>query len=194
MTAARKHVRKRHVFHLPAVGDCGPGADHATGVSRRRGFFMETFQASAFRAAGIATDFAQDNHSLSTAGVVRGLHYQAAPHAQGKTGARRARTHLGRRRGPAPRFRPVMAGMRVELPTKITPCSGCRRGSRTASPRSARPPICFTNAPREYNPASERGVRWNDPALGLIWPVTAPLVSPRDAALPLLKNIGAPPT
>ena len=43
----------------------------------------------------------------------------------------------------------------------------------------------------EYDPASERGLRWNDPELGLDWPVSAPLVSPRDAALPLLKDLGA---
>jgi dTDP-4-dehydrorhamnose 3,5-epimerase len=49
-----------------------------------RGFFLESYKASAFAEAGIADRFVQDNHSLSTNGVLRGLHYQLPPHAQGK--------------------------------------------------------------------------------------------------------------
>ena len=156
-----------------------------------RGFLMETFQVSTFRAAGIATDFVQDNHSLSTGGVVRGLHYQAAPHAQGKL----VRVALGRiwdaavdlRRG-SPTFG---QGCGVELSDEnhamlwLPP--GFAHGFATLSPTAHLLYKCTA----EYDPASERGVRWNDPTLGLIWPVTAPLVSPRDAALPLLKDIGA---
>lgn len=156
-----------------------------------RGYFMETFQASAFRAAGIATEFAQDNHSLSTAGVVRGLHYQAAPHTQGKL----VRVAFGRiwdaavdlRRG-SPTFG---KGCGVELSEEnhamlwVPP--GFAHGFATLSPTAHLLYKCTA----EYDPASERGLRWNDPELGLDWPVSAPLVSPRDAALPLLKDLGA---
>ena len=49
-----------------------------------RGFFMETYKQSEFEAAGISENFVQDNHSLSSRGVLRGLHFQSHPHAQGK--------------------------------------------------------------------------------------------------------------
>ncbi len=161
-------------------------------LSDARGFFMETFRASDFRAAGIAAEFVQDNHSLSSQGVVRGLHFQAPPHAQGKL----VRVALGRVWDAAVDLRPGSPtfgrGCGVELSDEnhamlwVPP--GFAHGFATLSQTAHLLYKCTA----EYDPASDRGVRWNDPALGLRWPVAAPLVSPRDAALPLLKDLGAP--
>ncbi len=161
-------------------------------LSDARGFFMETFRASDFRAAGIATEFVQDNHSLSAMGVVRGLHFQAPPHAQGKL----VRVALGRvwdaavdlRRGSPTFGRSCGAELSDENHAMLWIPPGFAHGFATLSPTAHLLYKCTA----EYDPASDRGVRWNDPALGLRWPVDAPLVSPRDAALPLLKDLGAP--
>ena len=150
-----------------------------------RGFFAETYKASDFLAHGIPP-FVQDNLSRSQRGVLRGLHYQKDPAAQGK----------------------LVAAIRGEI---FDVAVDLRRGSPTygkwvgavLSEQNHRlfwvPPgfahgFCVTSesadvlykVTSEYSPAHDRGIRWNDPEIGVNWPTDVPAVSAKDADAPLL--------
>jgi len=151
-----------------------------------RGFFQESYRASAFVAAGIRDAFVQDNLARSTRGVLRGLHYQLPPAAQGKL--------VGVVRG---RVFDVAVDLRVGAPTYG------RWVGRTLDADSGELlwiPAGFAHGyvvlsdvadvgykvTAEYAPELDRGVRWDDPAVGIAWPVTDPVVSSKDAAQPTL--------
>ena len=153
-----------------------------------RGFFLESYKRGEFAKLGIESDFPQDNHSLSYKGVLRGLHYQAKPHAQGKlmrviAGAiwdvavdiRRASPTFGK-----------WIGVELDGEGKnmfwIPP--GFAHGFVTLSESVHLLYKCTT----EYDKASERGIRWDDPDIGVEWPTREVLVSARDAALPAFKD------
>ncbi|MCC6380380.1 MAG: dTDP-4-dehydrorhamnose 3,5-epimerase [Burkholderiales bacterium] len=147
-----------------------------------RGFFFESWNARALAEAGIGAGFVQDNHSRSARGVLRGLHYQVA-HAQGK---------LVR----------VVAGEVFDVAVDLrrsSPTFG-RHVAVTLSAEDKRmlwvPPgfahgFCVTSASADFlykttdywHPEHERTLLWNDPALGIAWPLDgAPVIAPRDAA------------
>ncbi|MCW5612197.1 MAG: dTDP-4-dehydrorhamnose 3,5-epimerase [Rubrivivax sp.] len=168
-----------------------------------RGWFMESWNQARFDAAlkamGLPAPrpFVQDNHSCSRAGVLRGLHYQLPPHAQGK---------LVR----------VVAGAAFDVAVDL------RRGSPTfgrwtgaelsaANRRQLWIPEGFAHGfvaladdthflyktTDVYAKDCERSLRWDDPALGIHWPLptgmSAPLLAPKDAAAPLLAAADLPP-
>ena len=168
-----------------------------------RGWFMESWNQARFDAAlkamGLPAPrpFVQDNHSCSRAGVLRGLHYQLPPHAQGK---------LVR----------VVAGAAFDVAVDL------RRGSPTfgrwtgaelsaANRRQLWIPEGFAHGfvaladdthflyktTDVYAKDCERSLRWDDPALGIRWPLPAgmraPLLAPKDAAAPLLAEADLPP-
>ena len=147
-----------------------------------RGLFMESYNARAFAdATGCVPEFVQDNHSKSQRGVLRGLHYQLPPHAQGKlvrvvTGAvfdvavdlRRSSPTFGQWVGQV-----LSAENRQQL--WIPP--GFAHGFLALTDT-----VDFLyKTTAYYAPASERTIAWNDPAIGIEWPSTAePLVSDKD--------------
>jgi dTDP-4-dehydrorhamnose 3,5-epimerase len=155
-----------------------------------RGFFLESYRTDKFAAGGVRTPFVQDNHSRSSRGTLRGLHMQVA-FAQGK---------LVR----------CIAGEVFDVAVDV------RRGSKTfgrwvgetLSAENFRqlwvPPgflhgFCVTSDSAEiqykctelYHPEDELGVLWSDPDLAIRWPVSAPLLSAKDAALPRLRDVEA---
>jgi len=147
-----------------------------------RGLFMESYNARAFaEAIGYEPEFVQDNHSKSQRGVLRGLHYQLAPHAQGKlvrvvTGAvfdvavdlRRRSSTFGQWVGQV-----LSADNRHQL--WIPP--GFAHGFLTLTDTAD----FLYKTTAYYAPASERAVVWNDPAIGIEWPIAGePLVSEKD--------------
>lgn len=147
-----------------------------------RGLFMESYNARAFaEATGYEPEFVQDNHSKSQRGVLRGLHYQLAPHAQGKlvrvvTGAvfdvavdlRRRSSTFGQWVGQV-----LSADNRHQL--WIPP--GFAHGFLTLTDTAE----FLYKTTAYYAPASERAVFWNDPAIGIEWPIAGePLVSEKD--------------
>jgi dTDP-4-dehydrorhamnose 3,5-epimerase len=156
-----------------------------------RGWFTETYKRSDFAAHGIPHDFHQDNHSYSAeAGVLRGLHLQLEPHAQGKL-VRCVRgvildVAVDVRRG-SPTYG-QWAG--VELSAKrqdelwIPP--GFAHGFVTREPHCE---VAYKTT-REYAPAHERTIRWDDPALAIAWGVGKPILAPRDATAPTLAELG----
>lgn len=156
-----------------------------------RGFFLERWNAVTFQAVGLDVRFVQDNHSRSVRGVVRGLHFQAQPHAQGKL--------VGVTRG---RILDVAVDLRVGSPTfgrwvsamlddvalqQLWVPAGFAHGFAVLS--EVADVIYKTDYP--YAPAADAGVRWDDPTIGVDWRLegASPMVSERDAALPLLADL-----
>jgi dTDP-4-dehydrorhamnose 3,5-epimerase len=153
-----------------------------------RGFFMETYKAPDFAAAGINGSFVQENHSRSSKGVLRGLHYQNPPFAQAK---------LVR----------VVRGEIFDVAVDI------RKGSPTWAkwvgvvlseenryilyvPETFAHGFCVLSEIAEviykttgvYSPESEAGIIWNDADLNIDWPVKQPILSEKDRKLPSLEN------
>ncbi|MSR36513.1 MAG: dTDP-4-dehydrorhamnose 3,5-epimerase [Gemmatimonadetes bacterium] len=157
-----------------------------------RGFFAETFKESVFRAAGIPGPFVQDNHARSARGVLRGLHYQLPPKAQGKL-IRVVRGEVfdvavDLRRG-SPTFG-GWAGVHLsgDEPRMLWVPAGFAHGYVVLSESAD-----FTyKVTAEYDGALERGVRWDDPAIGVAWPGGAPILSDRDVLLPPLAEAENP--
>jgi len=152
-----------------------------------RGFFLETFQAERYAAAGIPGHFVQDNLSRSAKGTLRGLHFQE-PRAQGKLvlvlhGAVWD-VAVDVRRG-SPRFgRWVGLELSEENRRQLWIPPGFAHGFCVVSDTAD----FFYKCTELYAPETERVVRWDDPALGIRWPIAAPLLSAKDRAAPTLAD------
>jgi dTDP-4-dehydrorhamnose 3,5-epimerase len=146
-----------------------------------RGWFAEVFQAGAFAGLGLPTAFLQVNQSRSQRGVIRGLHFQWGP-PQGKL----MRIIRGRAFMVAADIRPgsptlghvVTVEGSAEEPVLFWAPASFARGFCALEDDTEIEYFC-TNA---YNPAAESGIRFNDPALSIAWPVAEPMLSPKDAA------------
>jgi dTDP-4-dehydrorhamnose 3,5-epimerase len=147
-----------------------------------RGFFLETFNAERFAEAGLPTEFRQDNHSRSVAGVLRGLHYQLR-RPQGKL-VRVVRgavwdVAVDIRRGSPTFGRWVAEELSEENQRMLWVPPGFAHGFYTLSDVADLTYKCTD----VYQPDDDRGVRWSDPTIGITWPSTAPLLSDKDRAL-----------
>lgn len=153
-----------------------------------RGFFLESYRHSEFIAGGIPGHFVQDNHSRSVKGVLRGLHYQKDPAAQGKL----VRCLHGS-------IFDVAVDIRKASPTYGTWVSAELTGDNNhmlyVPPGFAHGFQVLSDAAEvlykctaEYAPAEDRGIIWNDPSIGVHWPLTDPVLSGKDRVLPLLKD------
>jgi len=150
-----------------------------------RGFFMETWNRDTFRDAGLDIDFVQDNHSRSAKHVLRGLHYQAGETAQGKLVWVTSGTVfdvLVDLRQSSPTFG-VWDGyvLNTETHDRLWVPPGCAHGFLVLSDVAD----FHYKVSRPYRPDMDRSLRWNDPELGIDWPIEIgiePLVSPKDAA------------
>lgn len=158
-------------------------------VKDLRGFFMETYKRSLYKANGIDIDFVQDNYSYSMRNTLRGLHYQTEPAAQGKL----VRCSLGKILDVAVDIRPgsqtfgkwASAVIDDESCNMIYIPPGFAHGFLVVS-RSAHVHYKTT---AEYDPACDRGIRWDDPYIGITWPVESPILSDKDRDLPYLGHI-----
>jgi dTDP-4-dehydrorhamnose 3,5-epimerase len=159
-----------------------------------RGFFFESFSQKAFDAAvGRPVSFVQDNHSRSARGVLRGLHLQRSPHAQGKL----VRVTSGQVFDVAADIDPQSPTYRrwvgVELSADnhrqlwIPP--GLAHGFLVLSDSAD----FLYKTTDYYAPSAEASVRWDDPELAIVWPDAGvpPMLSAKDAAAPLLADIAA---
>ncbi len=153
-----------------------------------RGYFTETYHKEAFEANGIPYDFVQDNQSFSTKGVLRGLHFQNEPFAQGKL----VKVAKGK-----------VLDIAVDL-RKDSPTFGQYRKFilTEANQNKVYIPVGFAHGflaledsiftykcTNFYHKESESGILWNDPDLAIDWGVKAPNVSPKDLALPTFKSL-----
>lgn len=154
-----------------------------------RGYFLETFSGPRYREAGIADDFVQENHSRSSKGILRGLHFQV----------RRPQTQLVT----------VMRGKVFDVGVDLRPGSktfGKWFGAELSDEGACQmymPPgfahgFCVLSdvadlhymVSRIYDHSDEGGLLWNDPDVAIRWPVEAPAVSARDATYPKLRELG----
>ena len=155
-----------------------------------RGFFVETYHAEKYREGGIEGPFVQDNHSRSVKGTLRGLHLQL--------------------RRPQGKLIRVIEGEIYDVAVDVrrgSPTFGCWIGVTLSAANFKQcyvPPgfahgFCVVSDDAQveykctdlYDPASEIGIAWNDPALGIIWPIAEPLLSDRDRRHPLLAALAA---
>jgi dTDP-4-dehydrorhamnose 3,5-epimerase len=152
-----------------------------------RGFFLESFRADQFAALGLPDQFPQDNHSRSSKGVLRGLHFQWKP--------------------------PMAKLMRVTIGSAYLVAVDIRKGSPTLgqwfgvevsaqnrrqvfAPAGFARGFCVLSDFAElqykctgiYNPNAESGIRWDDPEIGIQWPITNPTLSSKDAKARSLKQ------
>ncbi|MFQ5508353.1 MAG: dTDP-4-dehydrorhamnose 3,5-epimerase [Leptospirillia bacterium] len=174
---------KFHTTPLPGLIRVEP-----TVFGDARGFFMETYHAEKYREGGIEAVFVQDNHSASVKGTLRGMHYQ-----------------LGRPQGKLVR---VVFGEIFDVAVDI------RKGSPTFGqwygvtlseqnrmqlyvPVGFAHGFCVTSERAEviykctdiYYPEGDRGILWSDPAIGIDWPVSDPVLSDKDRAARTLANV-----
>jgi dTDP-4-dehydrorhamnose 3,5-epimerase len=153
-----------------------------------RGFFYESYNKAKFHEAGIRSEFVQANVSRSAKGVLRGLHYQW-PNPQGKL----VSVHEGE-------VFDVAVDIRRDSPT-FGQWAGVMLSADNHRhfwiPEGFAHGFCvlsefatFTyQCSALYDPKADAGVRWDDPAIGIDWPLSAPLLSDKDSKTPLLKDI-----
>lgn len=152
-----------------------------------RGVFIELYKHSEFMRAGIKEHFVQENYSFSKKDVIRGLHYQLGPTAQGKL----VRCLHGE-------IFDIAADVQQHSPTYrkwegVTLSSDNRR--QLYIPAGYAHGFCVLSdsaevvylCTEEYDPSIEQGIRWDDPLLAIPWPISKPILSDRDRQLPLLN-------
>lgn len=157
-----------------------------------RGYFFEPYNKQRYFDAGITYEFVQDNQSLSQLGALRGLHFQAPPSDQGKL----VRVVKGG-------VLDVVVDIRKDSPTygqhfsiELTEQNmtqfwippGFAHGFATLHDNT----IFEYKCTQVYDKASEGGILWNDPALGINWGITDPIVSEKDKVLPPLAQLNSP--
>ncbi len=153
-----------------------------------RGFFFELYKHSDFESGGIAGHFVQDNYSRSAKGVLRGLHYQKTPRAQGKlvmcmqgriydvaVDIRKGSSFYGKCMGVE-----LSAENRLMLYVPPGFAHGFQVLSNTAD--------VMYKCTDEYSPADDRGIIWNDPDINITWPLKDPVLSGKDKIHPLLRD------
>ena len=152
-----------------------------------RGFFVETWQEERYRQAGLRLPFVQDNHSRSTRGILRGMHFQ--------------------RRYPQGKLVSVSRGRVFDVAVDIranSPTFGQWFGAELTEDNQHQlwvPPglahgYCVLSDIADfhykctecYRPNDEGSLRWDDPSVGIAWPIDAPILSAKDAAAPLLAD------
>lgn len=158
-----------------------------------RGYFCETHNRHTFAEHGLNIDFVQDNQAFSAqAGVLRGLHFQIPPMAQTKL-VRVARGAVY----------DVVVDLRRDSPTfgrwdgfvlseknwlQLLIPKGLAHGYMSIEPDT----LFLYKVDQFYSRVHERGIRWDDPVLGIVWPNLPPLLSDKDTSLPCLKDFESP--
>jgi dTDP-4-dehydrorhamnose 3,5-epimerase len=153
-----------------------------------RGFMVETFRAGSWRELGVNVDFVQENHSRSSAGILRGIHFQTSPGQ-----AKLVRCARGR-------IWDVVVDLRRDSPTyrrweghelddenhrQLFVPVGFGHGFCVLSDSSD---VTYKLS-SYYDPATEAGIAWDDPEVGIDWPVHDPVLSERDRSAPRLAEV-----
>lgn len=158
-----------------------------------RGFFLESYSEAAFDSLGIRARFVQDNHAYSRqAGVLRGLHFQLPPFAQAKlvwvVRGSVLDVALDLRRDSPTFGRHFPVELSAENMRRLFIPRGFAHGYVTLEPDTEF--LYKVDAP--FSPQVDAGILWNDPDLGINWPVAEPVLSSKDRLLPRLKDFDSP--
>lgn len=157
-----------------------------------RGYFMESYNKQSYSNIGIDLDYVQDNQSLSEKGILRGLHFQAPPFDQGKL----VRVIKGavldvivdiRKNSPTYGKHYAIELTEDNFKTFWVP-SGFAHGFTTLADQT----IFSYKCTNYYNQASEGGLMWNDPDLGIDWGIQNPILSDKDTKNSLFKDFVSP--
>lgn len=154
-----------------------------------RGYFMESFKVSDFKKANLPTHFVQDNFSFSKKGVIRGLHYQKNPKAQGKLisvlkgGVWDVAVDI--RRASPTFLKWVTSELNDQNHAMLYIPPGFAHGFLSLTGDVHLQYKC-TN---EYDPQYDTGIRWNDPDIAISWPIDNPIVSEKDTLLPFMDQV-----
>jgi len=177
-------------FKIQPCGIPGPVEIIPDIYGDERGFFLETFKASGFQSVLGGSHIVQVNHSLSRRHVLRGLHLQREPAAQGKIVT-------------------VVSGQVFDVAVDVRPSSenfgrwvgvnlDAKKKNMMVIPRGFAHGFCVLSdeaqiiyycTDNEYSPEHEQTVLWNDPDIGIEWPVTDPILSERDKQGKMLKEL-----
>ncbi len=153
-----------------------------------RGHFFETYNKPLFASLGLPMEFVQDNQSFSVKGVLRGLHFQREPYAQGKL----VRVISGQ-------VLDVAVDLRADSPTfgqHETFLLDSRLNNMAYIPEgfahgflALEDSVFSYKCTNVYHKSSEGGLRWDDPALGIDWGIADPIVSEKDIMLPSMRSV-----
>ena len=179
-------------MHSSVFSVAGPRLFTPTKFGDERGFFSETYNRKLFETLVGQIHFVQDNHSLSAKeGTIRGLHFQTPPMAQGKL----VRVPRGAifdvavdiRRASPTYGQHVCAILSSENWQQLWVPAGFAHGFCTLEPNTE----VIYKVTQFYSPADERGIAWNDPALGIPWPDVAknPILAEKDMRHPALADL-----
>lgn len=154
----------------------------------QRGHFAEVFKRSDFVAQGLPGDFVQFNHSKSVKNVLRGLHYQLNPKAQGKlvsvTSGEIVDVAVDIRKNSPTYGKWVSATLSSKSKNMLYIPAGFAHGFCVTSETAEMLYFCT----ELYSPEHERGIIWNDPTLNIAWPTNEPITAEKDAAFPSLAE------
>ncbi|MFW5658965.1 MAG: dTDP-4-dehydrorhamnose 3,5-epimerase [Bacteroidota bacterium] len=157
-----------------------------------RGYFKELFNKQTLAELGFEAEFVQDNLSYSQQGALRGLHFQAPPHAQGKlvfvTVGKVLDVVVDIRKSSATYGQSLRTELSADNHRMLYVPPGFAHGFSVLSPDC----IFQYKCTNYYNKASEGGILWNDPQLNIDWQVDEPIVSDKDRKLPTLSNFDSP--
>ncbi len=153
-----------------------------------RGFFMETYKYSDFARMDVKEYFVQDNYSKSSKGILRGLHFQKNPNAQGKLvqclKGKIFDVAVDIRKGSPTFGQWVSTELDEENNLILYVPSGFAHGFVVLSEIAN----VIYKCTREYSPEDDRGIIWNDPDINIQWPVNDPVLSEKDKKHPALKD------
>ena len=153
-----------------------------------RGFFLECYQQALYKKEGIDCHFVQDNHSYSKKGTIRGMHFQSSPGQAKLVSVVRGKIF------------DVVVDIRKDSPTfgkwegvyldgeshcQLYIPIGFAHGFCVVSDEAH----VYYKVSSSYDPVTERGFRYDDPAVGIIWPILKPILSTKDRAAPLLREV-----
>lgn len=157
-----------------------------------RGYFFESYNKEKFKDLGVDIDFTQDNQSLSAKGILRGLHFQKPPHAQGKL----VRVIKGAvldvavdiRKNSPTYGKHFMAELTESNFTMMYIPAGFAHGFLTLEDET----IFSYKCTDTYHPETEGGLLWNDPDLNIQWPIEDPIMSDKDQVFLPFKVFASP--
>lgn len=154
-----------------------------------RGYFFESYRSELFRQEGLQDEFVQENESMSKKGVLRGMHFQKPPYAQGKL----VRVVVGSALDVVVDIRKDSATYGQHFTIEL---SGKNKTSLWVPPGFAHGFLTLEDdtifqykCTAYYNKDSEDSIRWNDPDLNISWPIVSPVVSEKDELAPLFSML-----
>jgi len=155
-----------------------------------RGAFVKIFHAPDFRSLGLATEFREAYYSVSRRGVLRGLHFQRPPEAIAKllycVEGEIVDAVLDLRRRSETYGKSITIRLNAKKANMLYVPKGCAHGFYTVSKRV----VMLYHTTGVYSPEHDSGLLWN--SAGIKWPSRKPILSPRDAALPLFSGFKSP--